>query len=233
MMLVLATTPFSLPAAAKDEAKTSGWELLATSFFAGRYKAYMTESRAEFDNGVVKFYITPPDYTRLTIVNAEEKKFLDVKIEDWLKQNVGAAPAFDKWNFKYVGDAVIEGLKCRHYQSHYGRVEANYYSTSMIAAKKELANACCRFACVPVGYGVPIRFQAALLARVTNPSKTRLIKGATPILDVLHVRRIPLAASDFVTAPSGYKKTSDPAELYLGSDLESMFQQPLGKSSKH
>ncbi len=114
------------------------WELDAYSTRCGHYQGLISQDKVIFDNDMVKYSLSAPNYDDMTVYGDLSKKYSKISLRQWLKQMLGP----DKYVFdKVIPDGVgtIAGLKCQRYKcaghwysSKEKKLEATLWTTSQL-----------------------------------------------------------------------------------------------------
>lgn len=199
------------------------WELDAYSTRCGHYQGLISQDKVIFDNDMVKYSLSAPNYDDMTVYGDLSKKYSKISLRQWLKQMLGP----DKYVFdKVIPDGVgtIAGLKCQRYKcaghwysSKEKKLEATLWTTSQLDITEGLARSLAQFARVPEGYGAPVRMEIRSISedfKIPAGAIDSAQSGSKRVLELFSAKPITVDSQKFVVPPVGYKEIADHRDLY-------------------
>ncbi len=199
------------------------WELDAYSTRCGHYRGLISHDKVIFDNDMVKYSLSAPNYDDMTVYGDLSKRYSKISLTKWLKQMLGP----DKYVFdKVIPDGVgtIAGLKCQRYKcsghwylSKEKKLEGTLWTTSQLDITEGLSRSLAQFARVPEGYGPPVRMEIRSISKdfkIPAGAIDSAQSGSKRVLELFSAKPITVDSQKFVVPPVGYKEIADHRDLY-------------------
>ncbi len=199
------------------------WELDAYSTRCGHYRGLISHDKVIFDNDMVKYSLSAPNYDDMTVYGDLSKKYSKISLTKWLKQMLGP----DKYVFdKVIPDGVgtIAGLTCQRYKcighwysSKDKKLEATLWTTSQLNITEGLARSLAQFARVPEGYGAPVRMEIRSISKdfkIPAGAIDSAKSGSLRVLELFAAKTVAVDSQKFIVPPVGYKEIADHRDLY-------------------